>query len=213
MKRNYFFTILILIFLVVLIWSGIKPKDQFTWMLEIFPAIIAIVVLWYTQKSFPLTRLSYVLILIHSIILFIGGHYTYAEVPFFDVLKEVFHHSRNNYDKVGHFAQGFIPAIIIREILVRKNVIQKLSWLPFICVTICLSISACYEFLEWLVAELSGESAESFLGTQGYIWDTQSDMLLATLGAISALILLKGIHNKQIANLNIHVSKGVLFKD
>jgi putative membrane protein len=143
------------------------------------------------------------LIFIHACILCVGGHYTYAEVPAFDWLKEAFHHSRNNYDKVGHFAQGFVPALIIREIFIRKEVVTKSSWLNFIVVSICMAISAAYELLEWFVSLFSGEAGDSFLGTQGYVWDTQSDMLYATIGAITALILLSSVQNKQIKQLTI----------
>jgi putative membrane protein len=195
MKEN---KIILLVFTVVLIWSGINPKDYFTWFLEVVPAIIGIVVLAFSYKKFKFSKLIYVLILIHAIILMIGGHYTYAEVPFFDWLKEVFELSRNNYDKVGHFAQGFIPAMIARELLVRKNVILVKSWLNFIIVSICMAISVAYEFIEWFVAEQTGESAEAFLGTQGYIWDTQADMLFATIGAIAALVVLSKVHDRSM---------------
>jgi putative membrane protein len=189
---------LLLIFALVFIWSAIQPKDYFTWLLEVFPAILGVLVLFFTRKTFPLTQLTYFLILLHCCILLVGGHYTYAEVPLFNWLKEVSHQTRNNYDKVGHFAQGFVPAIISREILIRKQVIYRPNWLPFLIVTICVFISALYEFLEWLVAELSGESADAFLGVQGYVWDTQSDMLYATIGAIMALLTLSKLHDKQL---------------
>ena len=188
----------ILIFVVALVWSGINPHDYFTWFLEVAPAIIGIILLFRTEKSFPLTSLVYNLILIHSIILMIGGHYTYAEVPFFNTLKDFFELSRNNYDKVGHFAQGFIPAMIAREILIRKQIVNSKAWENFFIITICLSFSAFYELIEWWVALSSGASAEAFLGTQGYVWDTQSDMGLALLGAIVALLSLHKIHNKQL---------------
>ena len=154
----------------------------------------------YHQK-FQFTFFTYCFILVHCYILFIGGHYTYAEVPLFDWIKETFHQSRNNYDKVGHFAQGFIPAMIVREIFVRKNIISTKGWLNFLVVCVCVCISAFYEFLEWFVAEMTGESADAFLGTQGYAWDTQSDMLYATMGAIVMLVLLSKIHNKAINKL------------
>ncbi|MBU0482591.1 MAG: DUF2238 domain-containing protein [Proteobacteria bacterium] len=191
----------ILIFFAALIWSGIQPKDYFTWFLEVVPALIAIVIMWKTYDSFRLTTLAYILILIHSVILMVGGHYTYAEVLLFDWLKEVLDLERNNYDKVGHLAQGFIPAIIAREILVRKRVVARGGWLNFIVVSICLAFSALYELIEWWVAELTGENAEAFLGTQGYIWDTQSDMALALAGAILALLLLAKIHDRQLSLL------------
>jgi putative membrane protein len=194
--------ILIGLFIIGLIWSGIQPFDYFTWALEVFPAVLGIFVLVFTFKQFQFTFSTYFFILIHSYILFIGGHYTYAEVPLFDWIKEVFDLSRNNYDKVGHFAQGFIPAMIVREIFVRNNIVTNKKWLNFIVVCICLSFSAVYEFLEWWVALFSGENAEAFLGTQGYVWDTQSDMFYATVGAISMLVLLAKIQDKNISKLN-----------
>lgn len=190
------------IFIISFIWSGINPKDYFTWFLEVIPAIIGLFILIITYKNFKLTTLTYTLILIHSIILMIGGHYTYAEVPLFDYLKEVFNWDRNNYDKIGHFAQGFIPAIIARELIIRKNIISSKAWMNFFIVCFCLGFSAFYELIEWWVAILSGESAEAFLGTQGYIWDTQSDMAYALLGSIVALILLSKYHDKQLKSLN-----------
>lgn len=189
------------VFLVVFIWSAIDPKDYFTWFLEVLPALIAVILMALTRNKFPLTPLCSVLILIHCVILMVGGHYTYAEVPLFDWLSELFDGTRNNYDKVGHFAQGFVPAIVAREILIRQDVINKSGWLGFIVVSICLAISAFYELIEWWVALLSDEAAESFLGTQGFVWDTQSDMLLALIGAILAVTILKSLHDKQIAKL------------
>jgi len=189
----------------VLIWSGISPKDYFTWFLEVLPALIGAAILLYTFKSFHLTPLLYSLILIHCIILMVGGHYTYAEVPLFDTIKELFNLERNNYDKVGHFVQGFVPAIIAREILIRKNVvnagINSKAWLNVFVISICLAFSAFYELLEWWVAIASGENAEAFLGTQGYVWDTQSDMGVALLGAICAITFLDKIHDKQLSKL------------
>lgn len=182
------------IFGIVFAWSAIAPKSYFTWFLEVFPAIMALLVLVYTRKSFPLTPLAYGLILVHAIILMIGGHYTYAEVPYGDLLGT----GRNNFDKLGHLAQGFIPALVAREILMRKSVVRSKQWLNFFVVTSCLAISAFYELIEWWVAELSGESAEAFLGTQGYLWDTQSDMAFALLGAILSLLLLSKIHDRQL---------------
>ena len=190
------------IFLFVLVWSAITPKDYYTWFLEVFPALIAITLMATTYKTFPLTGLCAWLILAHCIILMVGGHYTYAEVPLFDWVAEVSGGGRNNYDKLGHFAQGFVPAIVAREILVRHDVIKKPRWLPFIVVSICLAISAFYELTEWWVALLSDEAAESFLGTQGFVWDTQSDMLVALIGAILAVTTLKSLHDKQIAKLS-----------
>lgn len=186
------------IFFIVLIWSGIHPKDLFTWFLEVAPALIGFVLLVATFKKFRLTNLVYVLILIHCIILMIGGHYTYAEVPLFNWLRDVLDLERNNYDKIGHLAQGFIPAMVAREIFIRKSVIAGASWRNFLIVCFCLAVSAFYELIEWWVAELSGESAEAFLGTQGYVWDTQSDMAMALFGAMAALVLLSKAHDRQL---------------
>jgi len=191
-------TFWIVIFVAVLIWSGIGPHDYPTWLLEVAPALIAAAILWFTRERFPLTRLSYVLILIHCVILMVGGHYTYAEVPLGDWIRDAFDQSRNDYDKLGHFAQGFVPAIIAREILIRKKVVNYPGWRDFLIVCVCLAISALYELIEWWVALLSGEAAESFLGTQGYIWDTQSDMWLALLGAVFAIVLLSRLHDRQL---------------
>ncbi|MDB5274723.1 MAG: hypothetical protein JWO58_3090 [Chitinophagaceae bacterium] len=193
---------LVLVFCTALLWSAIAPHDYFTWLLEIFPALIGLIVLIVIYPQFKFTNFCYTLILIHAVILMIGGHYTYAEVPLFDWIKDSFHQSRNNYDKVGHFAQGFVPAIIGREILIQKNIVHSKAWLNVIVVSLCMAISAAYEFLEWGVAACTGESADAFLGTQGYAWDTQSDMLYATTGAIMALILFSKYHNNAIAQLN-----------
>lgn len=195
--------IFLLIYFIVFIWSAINPKDYFTWFLEVFPAIIALIILTFTYKNFKFTPLVYSLILIHSIILMVGGHYTYSEVPLFDFIKDVFNHDRNNYDKLGHFAQGFIPAIVAREIIIRKNIINIEAWRNFFIVCFCLGFSAFYELIEWWVAILSNDSANDFLGTQGYIWDTQSDMAWALFSSIIALILLKKYHDNQLKKFNL----------
>lgn len=187
------------IFSAVLVWSGIAPKDQFTWLLEVAPAIIGGVLLALTYRSFRLTPLLYGFILLHCLILMVGGHYTYAEVPWFDGL---FGAERNNYDKVGHFAQGFVPALLAREILLRKGIVNGDGWRNLYIVSICLAFSAFYELIEWWVALATGEDAEAFLGTQGYVWDTQSDMMLALVGAIAALLLLPRWHDRQLAAFN-----------
>ena len=191
----------LLFYFVMLIWSAIGPKDYFTWFLEVFPALIGLIAIALTYKRFRLTPLTYFLILVHCIILMIGGHYTYAEVPLFNWIRDTFNMTRNNYDKVGHLAQGFIPAVIARELLLRLEIITKRGWLAFIVVCICLAISAFYELIEWWAALLSGKAAEAFLGTQGYIWDTQSDMAIALLGAILALVLLSKTHDSQIKKI------------
>ena len=189
------------IFFATLLWSALGPKDYFTWFLEVLPALIGAVVLVVTRRSFPLTPLCYLLILIHCIILMVGGHYTYAEVPLFDWIRDAFELQRNNYDKVGHFAQGFIPAIVAREILIRNQAVNLPGWRNFFIVCFCLAFSAFYELIEWWVAVLSGEGAEAFLGTQGYAWDTQSDMLLALIGAVVALLMLGKLHDRQLQDL------------
>ena len=192
----------LIIYSSVLIWSGINPKDYFTWLLEVFPALIGLIILAATYNKFRLTPLAYILILVHCIILMVGGHYTYAEVPLFNLIRDTFGMARNNYDKIGHLAQGFIPAIIAREILLRKKVVTQQGWTNFLVICICLAISAFYELIEWWAALLSGEAAEDFLGTQGYIWDTQSDMGLALLGAIISLLILSRLHDRQMLSLN-----------
>ena len=179
-RTTAYTAIWLLIFFAVLIWSSIHPLERVTWVLEVAPAVIGLVVLVFTFQSFRLTPLVYVLILIHCIILMVGGHYTYAEVPLFDTFKEMFNLERNNYDKLGHFAQGFVPAMIAREVLIRKNIVNGNKWRGFLIICFTLAFSAFYELIEWWVALLSGDDAESFLGTQGYVWDTQSDMWLAT---------------------------------
>ena len=190
---------------VVFVWSAINPHDFFTWLLEVLPVIIALPILLFTYQKFSLSPLLYILILIHAIILMVGAHYTYALVPInewpvFAWVTDAFDLHRNYYDRIGHFVQGFVPAMIAREILIRKNVVKS-AWLFFMVCCICLSISACYEFIEWWVALGSGEAAEAFLGTQGDVWDTQWDMFLALVGAIFAQILLANFHDRQLQQL------------
>jgi putative membrane protein len=183
------------------IWSAIEPFDRLTWWLEVLPAIIALALLAATRRRFPLTPMLYVLILVHAIILMIGGHFTYAEVPLGEWLQALNGSARNDYDKLGHLAQGFIPAVVAREILIRNRVVTRRGWLSFVVIAICLAISALYELVEWWAALLSAEAAESFLGTQGYEWDTQSDMWWALVGAGLALLTLSRWHDRQIERL------------
>ena len=190
------------IFFAVLTWSAIDPKDGLTWFLEVAPAIIAFCILVYSYRSFPLTSLSYALTLTHCLILMVGGHYTYADVPLFNDIAQLLGSDRNNYDKFGHFAQGFGPAIIAREIFIRLQVVKNRRWMNFLIICFCLGFSAFYELIEWWVALASGEDAVSFLGTQGYIWDTQSDMALALVGALCALFFLANYHDQQLRTLN-----------
>lgn len=197
-----FFSVCLAVFFAALIWSAVNPHDYFTWFLEICPALAGVIVLAFTRRRFPLTRLTYLLILAHALILVIGGHYTYAEVPLFNWIRDnVSWITRNNYDKIGHFAQGFVPAMIAREVLLRTSPLRQGKWLFVIVAAICLALSACYEFIEWWVALLVGENADAFLGTQGYVWDTQSDMALALLGAVLAQLILARRHAKALAEL------------
>ncbi|WP_295674505.1 DUF2238 domain-containing protein [uncultured Mucilaginibacter sp.] len=193
------YALLIALFFAGLIISAVYPHDYFTWILEVFPAIIGFFILLFTFRHFQFSLLTYVMILLHCYVLFIGGHYTYALVPAFDWVRDVFHQSRNNYDKVGHFFQGFVPAMIVREIFIRKEIINKKNWIPFLTISVCGLISLLYELLEWLVSVSSGSAGDSFLGTQGDVWDTQSDMLFAIIGATCMLITLSGLQNKIIS--------------
>ena len=189
----------VIVFLSVLTWSAIEPADRLTWWMEVIPAIVGFIVLIMTRKRFPLTELVYFLILIHAIILMVGGHFTYAEVPLGDWLRDLVGGGRNNYDKLGHLAQGFIPVMIAREIMIRNKVVAVKGWLTFLLLSVVLAFSAFYELIEWWAALVSSEAAESFLGTQGYVWDTQSDMLWALCGAILALLSLSKLHDRQIS--------------
>ncbi|NNF49729.1 MAG: DUF2238 domain-containing protein [Woeseiaceae bacterium] len=191
----------ILVFLGVLAWSGLDPKDYVTWGLEVFPAVAGGLILWATRDRFPLTTLVYVLILVHCVILMVGGHYTYAEVPLGEWFRDATDGTRNNYDKLGHFVQGFVPAMIARELMIRLDVFNSVKWRDFFIVSFCLGFSAFYELIEWWVALLSEEAADAFLGTQGYVWDTQSDMGWALLGAVLALVLLGPLHDRQLRAL------------
>ena len=190
------------VFLLVLAWSAMEPADRVTWWMEVIPALVGFAILIMTRQRFPLTELVYFLILIHAVILMVGGHYTYAEVPIGDWLRDLTGGSRNNYDKLGHLAQGFIPAMIAREIMIRNKVVAVRGWLSFLVLCVVLAISALYELVEWWAALISSEAAESFLGTQGYIWDTQSDMMWALCGAILSLLTLSRLHDRQIRALS-----------
>jgi len=192
---------LLLIVLAVLLWSGINPHDHFTWFLEVAPVLIGIPVLLLTAKVFPLTPLVYILLAIHACILMVGGKYTYAEVPLGFWVSEAMGWTRNNYDKLGHFAQGFVPALVAREILLRTSPLKRGKWLAFIVICICLAISATYELVEWSAAVGTGEAADAFLGTQGDPWDTQKDMAMALVGAVAALLSLSRPHDRQLERL------------
>lgn len=197
--------ILLAIFVAALIWSVVGCADRTTWILEAAPALLGVAILAATYRKFRFTSLAYCFILVHCLILFVGAKYTYADVPAFNWLRDALDMSRNNYDKVGHFAQGFIPALIIRELLIRLDVLKKKGWTNGIVVSACLAISALYELIEWFAAETLGESADSFLGTQGYIWDTQSDMLCALIGALCMVSLFSRIQDAAVRNMGRNV--------
>ena len=184
-----------------LVISGIAPADRTTWLLEVFPILLAAPILILTARRFPLTPLVYRLIFVHALILMLGGHYTYAKVPLGFWVQDALGLARNHYDRLGHFAQGFVPAIVAREILLRRSPLVRGGWLFVIVTSICLAISACYEFVEWWAAVLGGSAADAFLGTQGDVWDTQWDMFLAFIGAMTAQVVLARVHDGQLARL------------
>jgi putative membrane protein len=192
---------LLAITLAVLLWSSIRPLDRFTWVAEVLPVLIALPILLFTARSFPLTRLTYILIAIHATILMVGGHYTYAQVPLGFWMQDAFGFARNHYDRIGHLAQGFVPAIVAREVLIRLSVVQRSGWLPFLVLCVCLALSAFYEMIEWWAAAATGAAATAFLGTQGDPWDTQWDMSLAGIGAIVSLVTLSRLHDRQLADV------------
>jgi putative membrane protein len=183
----------------LLVWSGLEPADRTTWILEVFPIFVAAPLLLATARRFPLTPLVYRLIFVHALILMLGGHYTYAQVPLGFWMQRVFGFTRNHYDRIGHLAQGFVPAIVAREILIRRSPLRAGKWLFFIVLSVCLAISACYELIEWWSALIGGSAADAFLGTQGDPFDTQADMFMALIGAVAAQVLLTRVHDRQIA--------------
>ncbi|HET8624815.1 MAG TPA: DUF2238 domain-containing protein [Gemmatimonadales bacterium] len=187
--------------LAVLVWSGIRPHDRFTWLLEVAPVLIGLPIVLATHRRFPLTPLLTALLTVHAVILMVGGKYTYAQVPAGFWVQDWLGLARNHYDRLGHFAQGFVPAILAREILWRCSPLRGSHWLGFVVVSICLAFSAFYELIEWWTAAASGEAADAFLGTQGDPWDTQWDMFLALAGAICSLLLLRRVHDRQLARV------------
>ena len=191
--------ILLLSGIILLAITALHPHDYPTWWMEVAPIFIAVPILVATYKNYILTPLLYRLLFLHAVILMVGGHYTYAEVPLGNWMQDWFGFARNNYDKIGHLAQGFIPAMLFRELLLRSSPLRQGNLLFTLVVASCLAVSAGYELIEWAVAEMMGQGADAFLGTQGYAWDTQSDMLMALIGAISAQVLLGKVQDKQIA--------------
>ena len=200
-RRSFILMIASITLIALLALSGIRPFDRTTWVLEILPIAIALPVLWATYPRFPLTDLLYVCILAHGIVLIVGGAYTYARVPFGFYLADLLDLSRNPYDKIGHFFQGFVPALVAREILVRGRYVRGGKMLAFIVVCVVLAISATYELIEWAAALALGQGADEFLGTQGDPWDTQSDMFFALIGAVTALLSLSALHDRQLKTL------------
>ena len=197
--------VLLAVVLAVLLWSAVQPKDRFTWWLEVSPVLVVLPLLIVTGRRFPLTPLLYVAIAVHMAILMVGGHYTYAEMPLFNWLRDELHLARNHYDRVGHLAQGFVPALAAREILLRRTPLRPGGWLFILVVCVCLAVSAAYELIEWGVAEASGDEAVAFLATQGDPWDTQKDMALALLGSVLAQLAFARLHDRQLAQLELLV--------
>jgi len=205
--RDRRLTIFLILLLPVLGWSAVRPHDFFTWFLEVVPVLVGVPIMWATQRRFPLSTLLLVLVWLHCVVLIVGGHYTYARVPMGEWWMQWFGWTRNNYDKLGHFAQGFVPAILAREILLRTSPLgnrgdgRPSRWTAFLVVAVCLGFSALYELIEWWTAVASGAAADDFLGTQGDAWDTQSDMAWALIGAMAALALLSGVHDRSMARV------------
>mgnify|MGYP001788123010 CR=1 FL=1 len=197
--RNLLLALLVLIVLLAI--SGWNPYDRLTWLMEVLPVIVLLPILWFSYKRFPLTNLLYIGIFLHACVLILGGAYTYARVPLGFELQELFDLNRNPYDKIGHFMQGFVPALAARELFIRHKVINGKAWLVFLVVCVVMMVSAVYELVEWAAALVMGQGADEFLGTQGDMWDTQSDMFLALIGALCMLILLSRWHNRQISAL------------
>lgn len=187
---------------VVIGWSAWRPFDRLTWWLEVSPGLAAIILLLATYRRFRLTTFCYTLIAVHICVLCVGGHYTYAQVPLFDWLRPVFGWQRNHYDRLGHLMQGLVPAIAAREVIIRLDVVRRKKWTPFLVVSICLAVSACYELVEWWAALIGGTAANEFLGSQGDVWDTQSDMFLALVGAVCALVFLSSLHDRALRKMN-----------
>ena len=193
--------------LVALVVSGLAPDDRTTWWLEVFPILIGVPILVATYRRFPLTPLLYTLLAVHALILMVGGHYTYAKVPLGFWVQDLLGLARNHYDRLGHFAQGFIPAMLVREVLLRTSPLRPGRWTFFLVTAVCLAFSACYEFIEWWTALAGGDSAEAFLGTQGDVWDTQWDMFCALIGAMTAQLVLGGVHDRALAKLPLPTAR------
>lgn len=192
---------LIISLALLFVWSAVRPHDYFTWFLEVAPALAGSFIIAFTRRRFPLSSLLYHLLWMHAIVLIVGGHYTYALNPLFDWFRETFGLQRNYYDRLGHFFQGFVPALLTRELLIRRSTLVRGGWMNFLTVCVCLAVSAFYELIEWWVAETTGEAAEAFLGTQGDVWDTQWDMFMALIGAVCAVAFFSRLHDRSLSRL------------
>jgi putative membrane protein len=201
MRRSQILLIGSAVLIVLLVLSGIRPFDRTTWVLEVFPILVALPVLWATYHRFPLTNLLYFCIAMHAIVLMVGGSYSYARVPLGFYLADLLNLSRNPYDKIGHFFQGFVPALVAREIFLRGQYVRGRRMLAFLSVCVVLAISATYELIEWGAAVALGQGADEFLGTQGDPWDTQSDMLFALIGGVFAMLFFSRLHDRQLIRL------------
>lgn len=190
---------LLALVLAVLVWSGVAPKDRGTWLMEVAPVLLALPILVATRRRFPLSPLLYVLIALHAVVLCVGGRYTYAEVPLGFWFRDALGLARNHYDRLGHVMQGFVPALVAREVLLRTSPLRPGRWLFTLCTSVALAISALYELVEWLAAVLLGQGADAFLGTQGDPWDTQWDLFMALCGALAAQLLLARVQDRQLA--------------
>lgn len=207
-QRRQILILASIVLVAVLVFSGLHPYDRLTWFMEVLPVLIALPLLWATYARFPLTNLLYLFIFFHALVLIGGGTYTYARVPLGFDIAEFLNMDRNPYDKIGHFFQGFVPALVAREILIRGGYVHGRKMLAFIVISIVLAISAFYELIEWWVALILGQGADEFLGTQGYQWDTQSDMFFALIGGVTALLLFTRLHDRQIAHVSGHDISG-----
>jgi putative membrane protein len=202
MPEKRFHLLLLIVVTCFWVWSGVEPHDtRLTWVLETLPVMIALPVILATYKRFPLTGMAYVLIAVHAVILMLGGHYSYAKVPLGFWMEDWFGWTRNNYDKIGHFMQGFGPAIYVREILARTSPLRRSSWLGFLSVCVAMAFSALYEIIEWVASLSNPADTEAFLGTQGYVWDTQTDMFMCLIGATVAIIALSKLHDRFLDRL------------
>ncbi len=204
MTESRWHIVLLVSFVIILAWSGYKPADQFVWLLEVLPAILGAIILISIYPRVKLTMLVYCLIWTHALVLMLGGHWTYSDMPLFDWLQEEFGLARNYYDRVGHLFQGIVPAMIAREVFIRQSVVNGARWRYFLVCCVALAISAFYEFAEWWIAVASGSAADAFLATQGDVWDTQWDMLLALIGAMTVQPLLGGVQDRQLGRADLN---------